>query len=245
MDSGLLPQDGSGQKTADDRKRQAALAALEAVQPGMKLGLGTGSTADAFVRALGERVKQGLDIIGVPTSERTAELASGLGIRLTTLDEEPKLDITIDGADELDRQLRLIKGGGGALLREKIVAGASDRMIVIADDSKLVDTLGAFPLPIEVAPFGLRATHLSIEALSSRLSLSGPIALRETSEGKPFVTDGGHYILDASFGVIPAPEPLATGLDEIAGVVGHGIFLGLASEAMIAGPEGVVRLSAA
>ncbi len=245
MDSGLLPQDGSGQKTADQRKQQAALAALEAIQPGMKLGLGTGSTADAFVRALGERVSQGLDIIGVPTSERTAELASSLGIRLTTLDDEPRLDITIDGADELDHQLRLIKGGGGALLREKIVASASDRMIVIADDSKLVDTLGAFPLPIEVAPFGLRATHLAIEALSAVLSLSGPIVLRETSEGKPFVTDGGHYILDASFGAIPAPEPLAAGLDEIAGVVGHGIFLDLATEAMIAGPEGVVRLSVA
>ena len=242
MDSGLNPQ--AGPAPADDRKQRAALAALEAVEPGMKLGLGTGSTADAFVRALAERVRQGLDIIGVPTSERTAELASSLGIRLTTLDEEPALDLTIDGADELDRQLRLIKGGGGALLREKIVASASARMMVIADDSKLVETLGAFPLPIEVVPFGLKATQLAIEALMARLALTGPVALRKTADGQSFVTDGGHYILDASLGAIPAPEALAAGLDEIAGVVGHGIFLGLATEAVIAGRDSITRLTA-
>ena len=170
---------------ADDRKKRAALAALEAVESGMKLGLGTGSTASEFVRALGEKVRGGLKVVGVPTSERTAELASSLGIPLATLDDEPELDITIDGADELDRQLRLIKGGGGALLREKIVASASRRMIVIADDTKLVETLGAFPLPIEVVPFGLRSTRIAVDALASRLGLSGPITLREAAGEAP------------------------------------------------------------
>lgn len=228
--------------TAENRKRRAALAALELVQPGMKLGLGTGSTADEFVRALGAKVASGLEVICVPTSERTAELASELGITLTTLDQEPRLDLTVDGADELDRQLRLIKGGGGALLREKIVASASKRMVVIADDGKLVDTLGAFPLPIEVAPFGLQATRDAIETLSARLGLDGDIALRHRDNGDQYVTDGGHFILDAAYGTIPDPETLARGLDEIAGVVGHGIFIGLASEAMIADADGVVRI---
>ncbi len=246
MDSGRSTRDGAGvaAPATDDRKRRAALAALEAVESGMKLGLGTGSTADEFVRALAERVSQGLEIVGVPTSERTAKLASSLGVSLAGLDEEPVLDLTVDGADELDRQLRLIKGGGGALLREKIVASASRRMIVIADDSKLVDVLGAFPLPIEVVPFGLRTTSIAVESLAKRLGLSGPIALRQASDGAPFETDCGHFILDATFGRIPDPERLAQGLDEIAGVVGHGIFLGLASEAMVAGPEEVIRLTA-
>jgi ribose 5-phosphate isomerase A len=229
----------------DDRKRRAALAALEAVEPGMKLGLGTGSTADEFVRALGDRVRDGLDVVGVPTSERTAKLAASLGIALTTLDKEPALDMTVDGADELDRRLRLIKGGGGALLREKIVATASRRMIVIADDSKLVETLGAFPLPIEVVPFGLGATRNAISALTEQLKLSGPVTLRQSGEGKPYLTDGGHFILDAAFGRIADPEALADGLNRIAGVVEHGLFLGIASEAMIAGAEEVIKLTAA
>ena len=244
LDSGLDREDGTNLAPVDDRKHRAALAALEAVEPGMKLGLGTGSTADAFVKALGVRVRDGLDVIGVPTSERTAELAASLGVRLTTLDNEPALDITIDGADELDRQLRLIKGGGGALLREKIVASASARMIVVADDTKLVDTLGAFPLPIEVAPFGLRATELAIEGLSEQLFLAGPITLRRMVGGQPFVTDGGHFILDAAYGAIADPQSLASGLDEIAGVVGHGLFLGIATEAIVAGTTEISRLAA-
>ncbi len=236
---------GAAAPKADDRKRRAALAALEAVEPGMKLGLGTGSTADEFVKALAERVRGGLNIIGVPTSERTAKLAGDLGISLTTLEEQPALDITIDGADELDAQLRLVKGGGGALLREKIVATASARMIVIADNSKLVETIGAFPLPIEVVPFGLGATRIAVEKLTDRLGLAGPITLRPGAGDKPYLTDGGHFILDASFGKIADAEALAAGLNTIPGVVEHGLFLGIASEAMIAGPEGVTRLTAA
>jgi ribose 5-phosphate isomerase A len=227
----------------DDLKRQAAARALEEVRDGMKLGLGTGSTADQFVRALAERVKGGLDIVGVPTSERTAELARSLGIRLATLEEEPALDVTIDGADELDAQLRLVKGGGGALLREKIVATASKRMVVIADDSKVVQTIGAFPLPIEVLPFGLGATERAIAALATKLGLSGPLDLRGGPQ--PYRTDGGHYIIDASFGRIPDPEALAAGLDLIAGVMGHGLFLGIASEAVIARQNDVIRLKPA
>lgn len=235
---------GSAASSGDDRKRRAAVAALEGIVSGMKLGLGTGSTADQFVRALAEKVKAGLDIVGVPTSERTAELARSLGIRLATLEEEPSLDVTIDGADELDSQLRLVKGGGGALLREKIVATASKRMVVIADDSKVVDMIGAFPLPIEVAPFGLGATERAIAALAAKLGLTGPMRLRQAGS-EPYKTDGGHYIIDASFGRIPDPEALAAGLDVIAGVMGHGLFLGIATEAVIARQNDVIRLKPA
>jgi ribose 5-phosphate isomerase A len=235
---------GSAASSGDDRKRRAAVAALEGIVSGMKLGLGTGSTADQFVRALAEKVKAGLDIVGVPTSERTAELARSLGIRLATLEEEPSLDVTIDGADELDSQLRLVKGGGGALLREKIVATASKRMVVIADDSKVVDMIGAFPLPIEVAPFGLGATERAIAALAAKLGLTGPMRLRQAGS-ESYKTDGGHYIIDASFGRIPDPEALAAGLDVIAGVMGHGLFLGIATEAVIARQNDVIRLKPA
>jgi ribose 5-phosphate isomerase A len=235
---------GSAASSGDDRKRRAAIAALDGIVSGMKLGLGTGSTADQFVRALAEKVKDGLDIVGVPTSERTADLARSLGIRLATLEEEPALDVTIDGADELDDQLRLVKGGGGALLREKIVATASKRMVVIADDSKVVAMIGAFPLPIEVAPFGLGATERAIAALAARLGLTGPMKVRRAG-ADPYRTDGGHYIIDASFGRIPDPEALAAGLDVIAGVMGHGLFLGIASEAVIARQNDVIRLKPA
>ncbi len=228
----------------DDLKRQAALAALEHVRSGMKLGIGTGSTAVHLVRGLGERVRAGLDVIGVPTSERTAKLAREEGIPLTTLDETPHLDLTIDGADELDRSLQLIKGGGGALLREKIVAAASDRMIVIADGSKLVDRLGAFPLPIEVNHFGLGATLLAIEAAARRLDQQVELKRRLAADGTPFVTDGGHAIIDASFGLIREPEAMSLALAAIPGVVEHGLFIGLATAAVIARPDGVVWLGA-
>ena len=229
---------------ADDRKRRAALAALEEIASGMKLGLGTGSTAEEFVKALAERVADGLDVSCVPTSERTAKLAESLGIRITTLDAEPALDVTVDGADELDRELRLIKGGGGALLREKIVAAASARMIVIVDDAKLVDMIGGFPLPIEVVPFGLAATERAVADAASRLSLEGEIKLRRLDGGDPFLTDGGHYILDAAFGRIPDAERLAETLNRIPGVVEHGLFLDIASDAMVAGRDEVTRLAA-
>jgi ribose 5-phosphate isomerase A len=230
--------------TADELKKMAALAALEKVEPGMRLGLGSGSTANHFVRGLGERVRAGLDVIGVPTSERTAQLAIAEGIRLATLDEIPSLDLTIDGADELDAQLRLIKGGGGALLREKIVAAASRRMIVIADSSKLVEHLGAFPLPIELNLFGFGATRAAIEAVTYRFGQPATLTRRLAADGTPFVTDGGHAIIDASFGLIREPEALGLALAAIPGVVEHGLFIGLATSAVIASSEGVRWLHA-
>jgi ribose 5-phosphate isomerase A len=225
-------------------KIEAARAALGHVADGMRLGIGTGSTAEAFVRLLAAKVATGLKVIGVPTSERTAALCLELGVPLSTLDETPELDLTIDGADEVDPALALIKGGGGALLREKIVAAASKRMIVIADRSKLVETLGRFPLPIEVNRFGLRATEIAIAGAVARLGLSGPLALRMTGDA-PFITDGGHFILDASFGRIPDPRALSDALYAVPGVVEHGLFIGLASLAVIAGGGGIETIQAA
>lgn len=224
-------------------KEDAARAALAHVEGGMRLGLGSGSTSEAFVRVLAEQVREGLEIVGVPTSERTARLCRETGVPLTTLDETPELDLAIDGTDEVDPALRLIKGGGGALLREKIVACASRRMIVIADESKVVETLGAFKLPIEVNPFGLVATRIAIEKLATRLGLSGAIDLRASGDGT-FTTDGGHYILDASFGRIPDADALARNLNDIPGVVEHGLFINIASLAVIAGPAGARTLTA-
>ena len=228
---------------ARQMKIKAAEAALAYVEDGMRLGIGTGSTAEEFVRLLAEKVANGMRVEGVPTSERTARLCLELGVPLKSLDDMPELDLTIDGADEVDTDLRLIKGGGGALLREKIVAAASSRMIVIADESKVVETLGAFPLPIEVNPFGLAATRIAVEKLAVRLGLSGEIALRRTGEDV-FTTDGGHRILDASFGRIPDAEALATQLNSIPGVVEHGLFINLASFAIIAGEAGARTLKA-
>ncbi len=226
----------------DAMKRKAAEAALDEVAGGMRLGLGTGSTADHFVRLLGERVRGGLDVIGVPTSERTAELARREGIRLATLEELPELDLTVDGADELDSRLNLIKGGGGALLREKIVATASTRMIVIADRSKLVERLGAFPLPIEVVPFGLGSTRRAIARLLESFGYKAQLSLRG-GEATPYITDSHHHILDAELVQIDAPDSLSDGLLRIPGVVEHGLFLGIASAAYIAGEDGVERMT--
>ncbi|MDB5598344.1 MAG: ribose 5-phosphate isomerase [Xanthobacteraceae bacterium] len=220
------------------QKRHAAARALEFVQPGMKLGLGTGSTARHFVELLGERVRAGLDVVGVPTSEATRRQAEANAISLTTLDELDRLDLTVDGADEVGPDLSLIKGGGGALLREKIVAAASSRMIVIADESKWVPALGRFPLPIEVVPFALKATHKAIETAVAQAGLSGPIKLR-LKDGHAFVTDGGHWILDASLERIPDPKSLAERLVAIPGVVEHGLFIGLAQIVILAGPNGI------
>jgi ribose 5-phosphate isomerase A len=224
-------------------KRQAAERAMTFVRPGMKLGLGTGSTARCFVDLVGQSVRQGLDILAVPTSEATFRQAEALGVRLATLDAVPELDLTVDGADEIDPALRLIKGGGGALLREKIVAASSRRMLVIADATKLVARLGAFPLPVEVVPFGLGSTRLRVERASATLGLTGRIELRRR-HGGIFVTDGGHYILDCAFGAIPEPEALAGALAGIPGVVDHGLFLGMANAAIVAGPNGVEILGA-
>jgi ribose 5-phosphate isomerase A len=221
----------------DRQKRDAARRALQLVKPGMKLGLGTGSTARHFVDLVGEQVRGGLEVVCVGTSVATETQARALGIPMSTLDDLLELDLTVDGADEVDPELRLIKGGGGALLREKIVAAASKRMAVIADSTKLVPRLGAFPLPIEVVPFGLGSTRGHIERALAELGVTGPIRLRGGSA--PFVTDGGHYILDCSLGAIDQPERLGETLSLIPGVVEHGLFVGLARTAIIAGAEGV------
>jgi ribose 5-phosphate isomerase A len=223
----------------DDLKRQAAARALEEVRDGMKLGLGTGSTAKHFVDLLGARVRAGLDIVGVPTSEATRIQAIECGVALTTLDEVDRLDLTIDGADEIDPAFNLIKGGGGALLREKIVASASDRMIVIADDSKWVDTLGRFPLPVEVIPFGLAATRRAIGQAFAKTGNSGQMMARKGKDGHVFVTDGGHWIVDAHLGRISDAPRLAGLLTAIPGVVEHGLFIGLANMAVLAGAQGI------
>jgi ribose 5-phosphate isomerase A len=223
----------------DQLKRQAAARALEHVSDGMKLGLGTGSTARHFVELLGERVRAGLKVIGVPTSEATRADAERCGVPLATLDDVDRLDLTVDGADEIDPVLDLIKGGGGALLREKIVAAASDRMIVIADDSKWVKTLGRFPLPVEVVPFGLAATWRAMERAFAEGGVSGQMVIRKAGNGHAFVTDGGHWIVDAHLGQIPDAPRLAGLLASIPGVVEHGLFIGLASIAVLAGTQGI------
>lgn len=228
----------------DNYKLAAARHALGFVEPRMRLGLGTGSTAALFVGLLAEKVREGLEVCCVPTSEETRALAASAGIPLTTLDETPLLDLTIDGADEIDGELRLIKGGGGALLREKIVATASDRMIVIADASKRVDKLGAFPLPVEAVPFGITATRNMIEMLAADSGCHGEITLRYGRDGKPFVTDGGNYIFDCAFGRLDDPESLDEALKFIPGVVENGLFLGIADAAIIAGPDGVTVIEA-
>ena len=223
----------------EDRKRAASARAIEFVQPGMRVGLGTGSTARYFVDLLAMLVRDGLAVEAVPTSEATRARAARLGIPLSTMDETPQLDLTVDGADEIAPDLTVIKGGGGALLREKIVAAASARMIVIADDTKCVPKLGHFPLPIEVVPFGVAATRRAVEAAAVAAGCPGPAVLRRGQEGRPFVTDGGHHMLDAALGRIPDPKVLASRLAEIPGVVEHGLFIGLVAAAVIAGPEGV------
>lgn len=225
--------------TMDELKRQAAARALEQVRDGMKLGLGTGSTAKHFVELLGERVRNGLRVICVPTSEATRADAQRCGIALTTLDELDRLDLTVDGADEIDPALDLIKGGGGALLREKIVAAASDRLIVIADESKWVPALGRFPLPVEVVPFGLAATRRAIGQAFAQCGISGQMTVRNGRDGHAFVTDGGHWIVDAHLGLIPDPPRLAGLLNSIPGVVEHGLFIGLAGMAVLAGLQGI------
>ncbi|MBV9529654.1 MAG: ribose-5-phosphate isomerase RpiA [Bradyrhizobium sp.] len=223
----------------DELKHQAAAKALEQLRDGMKLGLGTGSTAKHFVELLGERVRGGLKVVGVPTSEVTRSEALRSGVPLTTLDEIDRLDLTVDGADEIDARLDLIKGGGGALLHEKIVASASDRMIVIAEESKWVTTLGRFPLPVEVIPFGLAATKRAMERIFAESGLSAQMVLRKTKNGHVFVTDGGHWIVDVHLGPVQDARRLAGRLSIIPGIVEHGLFVGLASQAILAGPQGI------
>lgn len=220
-------------------KIAAGAKALEFVENGMRLGVGTGSTADEFTKLLAPKVHAGLEIKAVPTSNRTETLCNELGIKTYTLEDLPELDLTIDGADELDADLQLIKGGGGALLREKIVAKASKEMIVIADDSKVVNHLGKFPLPIEVVPFGLSSTRIAIDDLASNLDLQGEINLRMANNSEPFITDGGHFILDASFSLISDAKRLCIELNQIPGVVENGLFINIASKAVVTGHNGI------
>ena len=227
----------------DDLKKAAAEAALVHVHDGMRLGLGTGSTARPFVDAVGKLVAEGLNVVCVPTSEATAQQARGLYIPLSTLDETPHLDVTVDGADELDSQLRLIKGGGGALLREKIVASASDEMVVIADGSKRVDMLGAFALPVEVVQFGAQVTAGKVVGILNELGLNPDVRQRQSASG-PFITDGGNFIYDCHLKQLPNPEELALALQAQTGVVEHGLFIGLAARAYVASAEGVEELVA-
>jgi ribose 5-phosphate isomerase A len=237
--SGRAALNSDNRKRLDDCKRAAAERAVAFVVPGMRIGLGTGSTALHFVDLLGARVRDGLAVTAVPTSEATRKHAEEVGIPLSTLDETPELDLTVDGADEIGPDLTLMKGGGGALLWEKIVAAASARMIVIADDTKWVPVLGRFPLPIDVVPFGLAATRKAVEAAAAAVGCPGAVVQRRTADGRPYITDGGHYLLDATLGRIPDPKALASRLAEIPGVAEHGLFIGLATAAILAGPEEV------
>ncbi|MDU8942707.1 ribose-5-phosphate isomerase RpiA [Ovoidimarina sediminis] len=227
----------------DTAKFVAAKRACDYVESGMRVGLGTGSTAAWLVRSLGEMVRDdGLDIVGVPTSTRTAELARQVGIKVTTLDEAKWLDVTIDGADEFDAELNLIKGGGGALLQEKIVATASDQMIVIADKTKQVETLGAFPLPVEVVPFGWQTTKALIEETLASLDVLGDSSTIRMNGDAPFVTDEGNYILDLHLGRIGNARQFGIVINQIPGVVENGLFIDICDVVVIGHGDGRVEV---
>ncbi|HEX5226804.1 MAG TPA: ribose-5-phosphate isomerase RpiA [Bryobacteraceae bacterium] len=218
----------------DELKRAAAEVAVGLVENGMIVGLGTGSTAKHAVDAIGKRVKEGLRIVGIPTSEATARQARGVGIEISSLGEHPEIDLTIDGADEIQRgTLDLIKGQGGALLREKVVASASKKLAIIADETKLVDQLGVhFALPVEVVQFGWQATERKLRALGAQTKL-------RAGDEKPFVTDGGNFIIDCRFSPIHDPAELDRALNSIVGVVEHGLFLKMAARAIVATKDGI------
>jgi ribose 5-phosphate isomerase A len=220
----------------DHEKEAAARASLQYVKDGQVVGLGTGSTAVYFIKLLGEQVKNGLRIRGIPTSVRSRELALSLTIPLTTLDECQEIDVTVDGADEVDPELRLIKGGGGALLREKIVASATRKMVVVADVSKQVQRLGKFPLPVEVIKFAQALVAKRITAMGAE------VKLRTSVDGKPYVTDENNHILDCRFGEIRDADGLARELSQMPGVVEHGLFIGMASVALLARGTEIVEL---
>ena len=228
--------------SADLAKLNAAQAALDFVKDGMVVGLGTGSTSAHFVRLLGERVRQGLRVKGVPTSEATKTLAEEVGIPLLSISQVTSIDVDVDGADEIDPAFRLIKGGGGALLREKIVATASKSMVIIADETKWVETLGAFPLPVEVTRFGFALTLERVRTVLRGTKCGGDeVALRTSGKAnEPVVTDGGNNILDAHARSIPSPEDLGAALKDIAGVVEHGLFINLASTVIVGQAKGAV-----
>jgi ribose 5-phosphate isomerase A len=227
--------------TPDAEKQAVARAAIAYVRDGMRLGLGTGSTARYFVDEVGQKVKAGWKLTCVPTSETTRRQAESLGIQLSTLDQTPQLDLAVDGADEIDGDLNLIKGGGGALLREKIVASSAAQMIVIVDATKRVAHLGRFPLPVEVVPFGVKATAFKIEKACRSVGCKGAIVIR-VRDGKPFVTDNGNLILDCALGQIDDPPKLAAALSAIPGVVEQGLFIGMATIALVGDDSGVTVL---
>jgi ribose 5-phosphate isomerase A len=220
----------------DQEKEAAARAGLRFIKDGQVVGLGTGSTAAYFIQLLGEQVKNGLRIRGIPSSDRSREQAAGLGIPLTTLDECQEIDVTVDGADEVDPQLRLIKGGGGALLREKIVASATKQLVIVADATKRVRVLGKFPLPVEVIKFAQAVVQRKIEVLGAK------VELRRETDGKPYLTDENNYILDCRFGKIPDADGLARHLSDMPGVVEHGLFIGMASVVLVANGREIVEL---
>jgi ribose 5-phosphate isomerase A len=222
----------------DQEKEAAARASLQFVKDGQVVGLGTGSTAAFFIKLLAGRVKSGLRIRGIPTSVKSQELAASLGIPLTTLDEVQEIAVTVDGADEVDPQLNLIKGGGGAMLREKIVASATKKLVIVADASKQVPVLGKFPLPVEVIRFA--------EALIAKriTDLGAKVSVRQAADGKPYVTDEGHHILDCHFGEIRDPGKLARQLSDMPGIVEHGLFIGMAKVALFARGHEIIELKA-
>jgi ribose 5-phosphate isomerase A len=221
-------------------KKAAAIEALKFVKPGMNIGLGTGSTANHFIEALAAKVKEGLDIKGVPTSRASKALAEKHGITLTNLDAQARIDLTVDGTDEFDPEFRLIKGGGGAHLIEKIVASSSRLMVVIADESKRVKKLGKFPLPVEINRFGTTATAWKMERAFAHLKLDAKMVLR-LQDGKPFVTDGGHFIIDCSIGEIPEPGKLDHLLKSLPGVIDTGLFIGICGIVLMGTPKGVTE----
>jgi len=220
----------------DQEKEAAARASLQFVKDGQVVGLGTGSTAAFFIKLLGEQVKNGLRIRGIPTSARSRDLALSLGIPLVTFDDVQEIAVTVDGADEFDPQLRLIKGGGGALLREKIVASATRQLVIVTDATKQVAVLGKFPLPVEVVPFAQALVARRIEAMGAKVSL------RQDSSGQPYITDEKHLILDCSFGNIPDADGLSRQLSDMPGVVEHGLFIGMTSVVLMAKGNEVVAL---
>jgi ribose 5-phosphate isomerase A len=220
----------------DQEKQAAAYASLRFVRDGDIVGLGSGSTTTFAIKLLGERVRAGLRIRGIPTSANTKALAESVGIPLTTLDEFQQIDVTIDGADEIDPQLQLIKGGGGALLREKVIASASRKVVIVADSSKQVPMLGTFPLPVEVIAFAQALVAKKIAALGST------VKIRKLRDGNLYVTDEGHHILDCDFGEIPDPPQLARALQNIPGVAGHGLFVDMATVVLIAKGDQLLEL---
>jgi ribose 5-phosphate isomerase A len=220
----------------DQEKEAAARASMQFVRDGQIVGLGTGSTAAYFIQLLGDAVRKGLRVRGIPTSVRSGEQATSLGIPLVTLDEFPEIDVTVDGADEVDPQLRLIKGGGGALLREKIVASATKQLVIVADASKRVPVLGRFPLAVEVIKFAQAVVVRKIEALGAK------VTLRRTAEGNPYLSDENNHILDCRFEQIPDADGLARKLSDMPGLVEHGLFIGMASVVLVAKGSEIVEL---